>query len=376
MKSISVGIVTTVHVFGDPRIYHKQARSLADAGYEVSYIGKFGEGATPHPHIKHYFLPSQGFLLRLVNIFRALNLAVKANCRVYHLHDPELLPVGLLLKLLFRKKVVYDVHELYFDAISRKSYLSPKIAKALSRIYYYLDRFCLRIFDAFILAEESYQSFYQSGKSNVITIQNFISKRLIAEGVNSQLNATIKMVYVGGVTESRGIWEMVRLVELIRTDLAVELHIIGPSFSQELDHKIRDCIQQKKLDDVITLYGRMPYLDAQELLKEFDVGLILLHPIPNYETSIPTKLFEYMSKGLAVILHQVPLWDNFVRTNHCGISIDIFALEEHKERIVQFLLNAGELEKIKTRNPTTVSQYFTWEKEEQKLLDLYKRLHR
>ncbi len=43
-------------------------------------------------------------------IWRVYQMAVKEDALVYHFHDPELIPIGLILKLR-GKKIIYDVHE-------------------------------------------------------------------------------------------------------------------------------------------------------------------------------------------------------------------------------------------------------------------------
>ncbi|TVQ80521.1 MAG: hypothetical protein EA369_02245 [Bradymonadales bacterium] len=52
--------------------------------------------------------------------------ALKLKASIYHFHDPELIPVGIALRLL-GKRVVYDVHEDYVSSISQKAYLYPLI---------------------------------------------------------------------------------------------------------------------------------------------------------------------------------------------------------------------------------------------------------
>lgn len=59
-------------------------------------------------------------------------LALKEKADVYHFHDPELILIGILLKLK-RVKIVYDVYEeyskdtLYKDWIKNR-YIKPSIA--------------------------------------------------------------------------------------------------------------------------------------------------------------------------------------------------------------------------------------------------------
>ena len=115
--------LSTVHQPHDTRIFHKEIFSLANAGYFVIYIVRKGTQVLDHPRISYKFLEDPKNLVdRIINVLKAFRIALSTKCSIYHFHDPELIPIGLLLKLLTRKKIIYDIHELYSDALLYKSY--------------------------------------------------------------------------------------------------------------------------------------------------------------------------------------------------------------------------------------------------------------
>src|SRR6266404_4211994 len=95
-----VCILTTVHAPFDTRVFHREAKTLASAGYEVILVAQHnceqvvdGVHIVPLPQSRNRF----DRMTRLT--FKALCLAVKHSADVYHFHDPELIPVGLFLRL-------------------------------------------------------------------------------------------------------------------------------------------------------------------------------------------------------------------------------------------------------------------------------------
>ena len=63
--------------------------------------------------------------------FRCFWLALKTNSKIYHFHDPELIPYAILLRL-FGKKVIYDVHEDLPEDIVKKE--CDKTNKSVEKI--------------------------------------------------------------------------------------------------------------------------------------------------------------------------------------------------------------------------------------------------
>ena len=104
---MNVCMLTSVHSAFDTRIFYRQARTLAKAGYSVTIIAQHdkdelvdGIGIVALPKPKNR-------LWRMLGTWRVFKLALKQKSEIYHFHDSELIPVGLLLKLFADGKVIY-----------------------------------------------------------------------------------------------------------------------------------------------------------------------------------------------------------------------------------------------------------------------------
>ena len=104
--------LTSVHSRYDTRIFLKECSSLAKINnYEVSLIVADNKGNEFKNCVSIY---DAGKLPGRVNrMFKTtkniLQKAIELNSDIYHLHDPELIPVGLKLKKL-GKKVIFSTN--------------------------------------------------------------------------------------------------------------------------------------------------------------------------------------------------------------------------------------------------------------------------
>ena len=153
--------ITTVHPPFDDRIFHKECKTLAKAGYEIYLIAQHNkEEMIDGVHIIP--LPERkGRLYRfLIKDWIALFKALKVNVDIYHFHDPELIFAGLILKA-FGKKVIYDIHELVYFQIKNKQWLKFNImGRTLQRFYSLVESMSIKFFDQFILAEDCYKDYF------------------------------------------------------------------------------------------------------------------------------------------------------------------------------------------------------------------------
>jgi len=92
--------LTSVHSIRDPRIFRKECKSLARLGHDVALIACH-ERAEVVDGIRIVPIdPPRSRLDRMVRVgWQLYRAAARERADVYHFHDPELVWVGVLLKL-------------------------------------------------------------------------------------------------------------------------------------------------------------------------------------------------------------------------------------------------------------------------------------
>jgi glycosyltransferase involved in cell wall biosynthesis len=383
-----VALLTSVHSPFDTRIFYKQARSLARAGYDVRLI-------CPHDReeeverVKLVPLPRpKGRLKRLLlSPWRVLKLALAQRASIYHFHDPELLPVGVLLRLL-GKKVIYDIHEDVAKQILNKEWLPAR--RLISSAYRLLELLTCRLFPL-VLAEASYARLYPQGVRKVI-VQNFPETGIFpsprkqeerefkgegecaGDGERKRKRERFTACYLGGVSALRGMERTLEALALLKEKgQLIDFLCIGPASKKYAAHLERR-IEELGLTQQVELRGRMEAPRAYTLLQECHVGLAVLQPNPNYFASFPTKMFEYMGLGLPVIVSNFPLWQNVVDQAGCGFTVDPLAAADLAKALATLAADPQQAKEMGEHGRRAIAEEYNWEREEQKLLALYAKL--
>jgi len=364
--------ITTVHSPFDGRIFHKECKTLAKAGYDVFLIAQHDrEEIVDEVHIVHLPKAKNRFQRMLFLPFNALKIALKLKADIYHFHDPELLPIGVLLKLFTGKKIIYDVHEDYSKQILSKHYIPKAVRKEIAYLVKMLEYISSMFFEGIVTATDDILKNFSYHK-RAISVRNFpiIGNFSNTIRIDNDSKDVFNLIYVGGLTEIRGIVQMVQALELVNSNKEVKLILCGKFELPDLEVKVRD----------LEGFGKVEYLgwvDSKkipEILAKADAGLVCLHPISNYITGLPVKLFEYMFAKLPVIASNFPLWKEIVEGNNCGICVNPLDPEEIAEAIRYLIEHPDEARKMGENGRRAVLEKYNWEKESEKLLRLYEEL--
>lgn len=367
MKSICH--LTSVHPRFDVRIFLKQCRSLALAGHEVSLVVADGTGDEIKNGVKIFDVgSSRGRLERMFKTTRKVwARAREMDADVYHLHDPELLPVGLKLKKL-GKKVIFDAHEDVPRQIMGKHYLNRPARILLSgMLQLYERRACSRL-DGIIAATPHIRDKFLSMNANTVDVNNFPIPGELAASSPDWSHKRKQICYLGGIGAVRGIREMVRAMESVASGARLQL---GGRFDQA-------CVEQEvKAYPGWNRVDELGFINRQEVARILSVsvaGLVLFHALPNHLDAQPNKMFEYMSAGIPVIASGFPLWREIVEDNDCGVCVDPLKPAEIAGAIDFLVSNPERAEQMGRNGQRAVRERYNWGIEEKKLMGIYEQV--
>lgn len=359
--------LTSVHSLYDIRIFHKECKSLAQAGYKVTLIVPHDENEVVDGiKIKSVPKPKNRFDRMTRLLWRIGRMAIEEKAHLYHFHDPELIVVGILLKLL-RKKVIYDVHEDVPRQMFSKHWIHPRLRFVIAWSAALAEWIGGQCFDGVNAATPTIALRFPPPKT--VTVQNFpFSNEWVQDQFTPYDQRATILIYVGGISEYRGAKEMVLAVGLLPRYLQARLQLAGDfnpmGFEEELTRvsgwERVDFLGWQSREQVYRLFGRAR------------IGLVVLHPLVNYLTSYPIKLFEYMGAGLPVIASDFPLWRKIVEEAGCGLLVNPLDSERIAEAIQWLLVHPEEAEAMGRRGQDTVRKYYNWDTEAKKLVAFYR----
>ncbi len=360
-----VCILTSVHSPFDIRIFHKEAISLVKAGYNVILIAphdkdEIVEGIRIIPLPK----PKNRLKRMTKTVWQTYRKALEIDADIYHFHDPELIPIGLLLKRQ-GKRVIYDVHEDVPRQNLSKSYTPPVFRRPISRLIGTLEAFSARRFDGVVTATPFINRRFLELGANAINVNNYPIASELYTAKNHWKNKEKAVCYVGGISGIRGAFEMVEAIGKTKCRL-----LLACDFEPVLEGQLKRLFGWRHVDAL----GFVDREGVSATMARSIAGMVLFHPEPNHVAAQPNKMFEYMSAGIPVIASNFALWKEIVEGAECGICVDPLDPEEIAKAIQFLVEHPVEAEQMGKNGRRAVQERYNWDKEEKKLLGLYEKI--
>lgn len=379
----SVCVFTSAHDATDSRVVHREAASLARAGYDVTYYTPFGDADVEGIDVVTYATTDgdvsvPGVRNRLRWAVDVAALLSGTDFDVYHFHDVELLPVGVALATLTDGAVVYDVHENVADVLGHKDIFPQPIRPILAAIASSVELVLSTFVDAIVVASPDIAERFD-GYDDVTVVTNYPWRRWAEETDVRARSARAEageaqFVYCGLLSEDRGILTMMEAIDRVPDEYDASLVLGGKYASDAIEARIE---RRAAASDRVELVGWLPSLAAVvDLFRRSDVGMLCFHPDPNKTNAMhrSNKLFQYMAAGLPIVVSDVGEWPRLVTDVGCGVPVDPEDPDAMAGVMVELIEDADRRVALGRNGHRAALERFNWETQREKLLALYERL--
>jgi len=358
---------TSVHAWNDSRIFWKYCRSLAARAFDVHLVApQAPDGPRDGVQFHSVTWPAGGRLCRMtLGAWRVYWAARRLDGDIYHFHDPELIPFGLLLKWQ-GKVVVYDVHEDVPEDILRRHWIPGPLRKTISVVFRIFENWAARRFSVVAAATPFIRDRFRAADAQAVAIRNYPPRDDLSAIDTDAARTERAICYVGGISEDRGIVEAV--LASARAD--ARLYLAGRYFTSELRARL-ECLEEWQN---VTDLGFLDREGVAGVLARSAAGLVTLHATPKFIHALPVKMFEYMAAGLPVIASDFPEWRDIIEGNGCGLCVDPTNPDAIAGAIRYVLDNPEEARKMGARGRKAAATKYCWESEFATVLSIYGKL--
>jgi glycosyltransferase involved in cell wall biosynthesis len=355
----------------DARTYNMEILPAVKHGVRAALVGPHG---TEHHENGLDVVPLTGGRSRLNRFFTSPAIAFFARrqpARIYHLHNPEMIPAGLLLKLLFRKTVVYDTQEDFAAMMLTKTYLPPRMRGLMGKAVHIAERLAANIFDGFMTADPgTMRSLAHSGKSKKLVFYNLPNLEYFTN--LKPMPKRFDVVYRGGLSERAGTFVLLEALQILRRrGILARALLFGYTDDQAVRSSILERVTRMNLTSQVFLHGRVPHAEMADTLSQARISISPLMAIPKFMHNIPVKVFESWACGLPVISSDLPPIRPFFRDGEFGLLFPPGDSQALADAIEDLLKNPSRAELMGRAGRRAVFERCNNKREIHKLISFY-----
>jgi glycosyltransferase involved in cell wall biosynthesis len=180
---------------------------------------------------------------------------------------------------------------------------------------------------------------------------------------------SIVIVYAGSLGDeeiSTFIGECSDTIKSSRAKLLLVVAYENSSHGKREIESLKSVIKSHGLEKDAFIFENIPYNELNEYFSASDIGVL---PWPeNLATSIPVKIFDYASAGLAIAAKAPANSEasNFIHDNNLGFAVSNW--QKFKKELAYLIKNKPMLRKIKLQNRIQAEKYFDRSKQAKFLL--------
>lgn len=346
---------------------HRVCSTLHNAGYNVLLVGRKRTFSIP--------LKTQAYRQKRINcIFENGKLFyLEFNLRLFffllfnrfdivNANDLDTILPCFFVSRIKRKECIYDAHE-YFTEVPEVLH-RPMIKKVWEMLEGYIIP---KLTHCYTVSESIATLFQEKYNTNFDIIRNvpiLNSDKEILYKYHEEHERYI--IYQGALNQGRGLEPLIEAMQWVDC----HLYLVGEG---DLSEELRLLAQKYKVKSKVKFMG---YIEPNKLPSITNKAFLGINVSDNlglsYYYSLNNKCFDYIHAGIPSVTNDFPEYQKINEKYQVAVLTDLNA--KNLASSVNLLLNDKALYSKLRSNCILAREEYNWQKEEQKLLEIYERV--
>jgi len=277
--------------------------------------------------------------------------------------------IGYFLKKIYRRtKFIFEVRDLWPDVAIEMGELQNKQYQNLS---YKMERIFYENADKIISVTESFKGRIvakgiNGDKINVVRNGSDLefNKVTVSKQLRNQfeIENNFIVVYAGILGIAQNIKTLLESGKQL-SSYNVKILLVGTGPEERI---LKEYAKDNKISNIIFI-GEVSKANINEYLTLADCGIIPLRNIKVFESTIPSKLFDYMAANLPILLGVKGEAAEILKQSEAGITYEPDNSEDLAMKILWLKNNSQQLKQMSLNGRKFVEKYYNREKQAEKL---------
>ncbi len=309
------------------------------------------------------------------------DLVKKYDYDVIHVHDLPLVRTVLSIARKYNKKVIFDMHENWPEAMrahTNYGILKKLLLDLAVNTYKKQEKMSWKYSDRIIVVvKESKDRLINLGvpEDKITVVSNSVDSDYFDNNKNNKISLNTSqedtiISYTGTFGTHRGLDIAIRaMAKVVKSNKNVKLLLVGDGPNKSNLEKL---VKELNLQDNVIFTGFVDQKYLPAYVSKSDIGLILHTSNPHTNSTIPHKLFEYMYMKKPVIVTDVKPLKRIVSEEKCGLVVKYDA-SEVAEAILK-LADKNLYQDLAENGQKAAIEKYTWNVISDSLKKVYKSL--
>jgi len=360
MKEKHVLFISTSYAEYDRRL-QRIMNTLISNDYKVSWISRVKNPKFSFRSVTHFYIDTfskNGPLFYLEYNIRAWIKSRSIPSDIVTAVDLDTIITSFYASKSRENKFVFDAHE-YFSEVPELIGKSWK-----KKIWEFLaNKYIPKVDLAYTVGSELADLFSNLYKVPFSIVRNVPS--ILDTEVTKEMSYNKDIIYLGVLNKGRGLEQMVEALELLPEQY--RLTLLGDG---DIMDELQTLVKDKNLQNRVNFKGWVDPFQIRQILQSAWCGINLLdNNSLSYYYSLANKYFDYLHAGLPIIANKFPEYISLNALMETSILIEKLDSQHIKNAILS-LEDEHAYNRLK-ENTKEARSLWNWEREAEKLLDLY-----
>lgn len=314
------------------------------------------------------------FFLNPVWLVSIARIVIRYDVDIIVVRDLPMALAGVFIGKITGKPCFLDMAEPYPEMlqgyekmlrVSQKQKLVNKVVRNSDFAYVVEKAACRYMTHIFPVSDEIRDNLIRKGidKSRISVLHNTprlmttVSGEVVYDNIAEEGN-TIRIIYVGDLTEARGIPIVIEaLAELIKMGESFKLIIVG---SGRYEEKLKSIVNERELDDHVFFTGWIDNKKLNQYLKAGDIGVIPHIKTSHNDLTLPNKVFDYMSMRIPIVSADLVPVKRIIEETNSGVIFKEYKADYLVEALMQ-LKDKGKRLQLGENGKRYYEQKYNWE---------------